>query len=292
MLLLTFAAINQKRDKDHERYAALLPLIEKNKAAVDLIVAFQKSYPDMNEDLVRSLEKMPEIAKIVDDAKLKDKESPTLADVLKKLAEEERARKEALASGKDLSQEDQLKQALAELQKLRDEAQKLENQKSDLISQLTGEGKGFDYPPCWYEPGGSKRPEYIFNIDLTNKGITVFENSIEHREEEKKQLPIQSIQYKTPLSIDAFRNQTSGLYAWSQKNQCRFYVNVYDKTGSDQKELFKRLLVNGVESHFYKFLSSDRFVAKKDSQPSKKSNNSSFFDFFKGAKNSNSRFQE
>ena len=258
MLLLTFAAMTKKQKEERETYAALMPLIEKNRAAFEVIASAQDLYPDINEDLVRAFEKLPEIAEIVREASLKDDPDKSLGEYLLKIIETEKEFKEQQerAGGKGIPVAQQLKQALAALQQVNDESDQLKNQKKVLISQLTQQGRGFDYPACWYEPGSESKQEFIYNVDLTDSGIVVFDNFIAHRVEDKKSLPLQEIQLGVPLAAPKFRAQTRALFDWSKKNECRFWVTVVDKTGPAKKELYKTLLVGGVESHFYKQLSS------------------------------------
>ena len=58
-----------------------------------------------------------------------------------------------------------------------------------------------------------------------------------------------------PLSEASFVERTQPWYDYSQRRDCRFFVDVYDETGPQEKLRYKALLKT-VEGHFYKRLNS------------------------------------
>ena len=147
--------------------------------------------------------------------------------------------------------------AAAYLEKLpemqREQERTIANQRAqikNLTDRLGGPGKGTEKPPCWAAESGA--PEYIFDVRLTSGGLILKDNALPHRAEEQARLPLDIIQFSRTLSPAEFRRQTRALLDWSNTNECRFFVRVYDSTGPAQKSVYKRMLRIAGE-HFYYF---------------------------------------
>jgi predicted nucleic acid-binding Zn-ribbon protein len=110
-------------------------------------------------------------------------------------------------------------------------------------------------PPCWINPV-TRKSEYIFDVALTSNGIVIHDNKLPHRREEQAELPIQRIPFESALSAGRFLAATRALFDWSEAQDCRFYVRIFDSTAENEKVLYKRLL-RAVEGPFYKLLMSD-----------------------------------
>lgn len=106
--------------------------------------------------------------------------------------------------------------------------------------------------PCWIKPDGTI--EYLYEIVLTAKGIKMREFVNKDRERERSLLPMPVIDEKETLSKEEFLRRTVPLYTHSLAENCRFFVLIYDDTGSKDKEIYKDL-IRTIESHFYKKLS-------------------------------------
>jgi hypothetical protein len=116
--------------------------------------------------------------------------------------------------------------------------------------RLAAFGRGTERPACWATPAGA--PEYIFDVTLSSAGIAVRDRQLPHRAAQQAQLPVRGISFGRVLSGQAFQAQTRALFDWGEAHDCRFFVQVFDRTGATEKERYKALL-RFVEGHFYKF---------------------------------------
>lgn len=139
---------------------------------------------------------------------------------------------------------------IRDCQTLKVEKERLKGQLANIQSRLNTLGRGTEMPACWASPETGK-PEYIFQVDLTQAGLVIHDQRGTHRVAEQQQLPFSLIQFKQPLSREAFRSQTTPISTWSRNNNCRFFVVVKDLTNSHDKESYKNML-RAVEEHFYK----------------------------------------
>lgn len=250
LLLLAFSTLLDRAKKENAAQAAL---IQMDKSYVErLVKVFSSQPPDMTEDIVRTIEKLPEVISLIKEKDLAKDGSEPVEQVVMRGLEKIQAEKEAWDAMGDAPMEQQLLAALAKQKELEAEARNLSDQKKSLISQIESKGRGVDWPPCWPDSSG-KGAEFLFKVDLTNEGITLFDNAPPHRAEEKVRLPMQNIKYGVPRNIGQFQAETAPLFNWSKQKECRFYVLIYDKTGASEKALFKRLLIT-VEGSFYKKL--------------------------------------
>lgn len=140
---------------------------------------------------------------------------------------------------------------------LRDQvvATRLENERlkgsvAYVNRRLAALGRGTERPACWATAAGA--PEYIFDVTLGGGGITIRDRRLAHRAAQQARLPIGGISFGPTLSGSAFQAQTRSLFDWGEAHGCRFFVQVFDRTGATQKEWYKNLL-RYVEGHFYKF---------------------------------------
>jgi hypothetical protein len=115
----------------------------------------------------------------------------------------------------------------------------------------TCNGNGLELPPCATMPNG--KPAYVFRATMQSGALILHDNRWPHLEEARGNWPILSIAFDKELSDAEFRGQTRPIYEWSQERGCRFFVEIDDKTGIDEKLVFISKL-RTVEEHFYKFL--------------------------------------
>jgi hypothetical protein len=114
-----------------------------------------------------------------------------------------------------------------------------------------GQGKG--ERPCWVQPTGTI--DYLYDVVLTSKGIRMREVHNPSRAAERVHLYLPEVDPAEVLSPATFLDRTAALYQRSKRENCRFFVNVYDATEHFEKPLYKDLL-RTVEGHFYKRLDS------------------------------------
>ncbi|MBM9515093.1 hypothetical protein [Desulfogranum marinum] len=124
------------------------------------------------------------------------------------------------------------------------------NRMAYLQNKLERIGKGTEKPACWATPSG--KSEYIFEMALTSNGIIIHDNELPHRTVEQAELPLDSVDFSKTLDNQTFRVGTQALYDWSNKNECRFFVKVFDQTKQNEKSIYKKRL-RVVGEHFYYF---------------------------------------
>jgi hypothetical protein len=117
------------------------------------------------------------------------------------------------------------------------------------VDDCKGLGKGSSYPPCWAD-AITGRPEFIYDVEITDNGIIMRSTNLPHRQNEMKKLPLGGIIVDKEVSVINFKKMTAPLYNWSVNNNCRFFVRLFDKTGPTQKVIYK-LHRQAVEDHFY-----------------------------------------
>lgn len=126
-----------------------------------------------------------------------------------------------------------------------------EGQIRHLEGKLVAAGQGKDARPCWVQTDGSI--DYLYDVVLTSTGIKMRERVFSHRERERQLIPAPTTDPREILSEGTFLERTRALFKYSQTKDCRFFVVVYDATGTHEKETYKNLL-KAVEGHFYKKL--------------------------------------
>lgn len=111
--------------------------------------------------------------------------------------------------------------------------------------------KGGTLPSCWID-GKTGRPQYIFDAELTDRGIILHDNRVANRETEQAALPIAPLAAERLYQSGEFVAAGQRLFQWSdsQDPACRFYVRLIDRTSND-KFIYKTLKEKGVERVFY-----------------------------------------
>jgi hypothetical protein len=127
----------------------------------------------------------------------------------------------------------------------------LEGRLQNAQQRLSALGRGTEMPACWADPTTGK-PEYIFDISLQSSTIRIHDNALPNRAQEQAKLPLQSITFETDLKLNDFRTRTTGLFVWSEKEGCRFFVRVFDHTAAHEKAQYK-VVLRTVQEHFYTY---------------------------------------
>ena len=165
-----------------------------------------------------------------------------------------------------------------------------------LRKQVIGLG-GNAYPPCWENPK-TKKPEYIYNIIISENGITTFKGYKKYLDEKFLKLPgSNDVLGKSDISVNEFMVKVSGVYQRSKEEECRHYVRIFDEAIS--KNAYKYPL-HRIEQYFYKFEpnnpSYSHFVKEYEStmQITKRDlqNISDFKSISKSSKQLNNKFDE
>jgi hypothetical protein len=181
-----------------------------------------------------------------------------------------RAVKESTQSAEGRSALQEAKEALAQMQRVTNEvrlkngetlAKQVEQQSFRIANQegqmkllqmkLQQAGLGKGERPCWVQPDGTI--EFLFDVVLASDGIRMRENVFPARMRERATLPMPPSDPAEALSQQEFLRRTAPLYQSSLAANCRFFVSIFDDTGSAEKDKYKALL-RTVEGHFYKRL--------------------------------------
>ena len=149
---------------------------------------------------------------------------------------------------------DELDDTRAELDGTRAELRRVRARLQDAERRLTDTGTGpggtgSDHPSCWHDLDGNI--EYLWDIALHARGFLLRPGPSPHNDSRRTDLPITGTTTGAYLSEGDFREQTRPVFAWSVRENCRFFVRAYDDTPADAKNLYKaRMTV--LEGHFYK----------------------------------------
>jgi len=131
-------------------------------------------------------------------------------------------------------------EVLNELNKLQVEFDKLKSEMAKLSNTEV-------LPPCFRNANGGQIP-YIYEIRLKSDGYLLVDIAPERiknqlRNEILGQVPLESV-----LSTSEFKTATNGYINYGKRNQCKFYVKVYDDSQSGREKIKNQLKV--IESNF------------------------------------------
>jgi hypothetical protein len=144
-----------------------------------------------------------------------------------------------------------------------DERQQEECRKK--VVEIAG-GKGLEFQSCWWDKTTVPwRTKNIYEVALTDGGYILREADPgveEYRVQRATQLPVGAISLNTELDEAVFLGQTLALRQWSEQNNCRFFVRVFDETGPNEKTIYKKRS-DVLEQRFYPDKSKRRFSEDK-----------------------------
>lgn len=128
-------------------------------------------------------------------------------------------------------------------------------QNVNLRNKLEKLGNGLDHPPCWADEVTGDI-QYVFNAIINEGSIKIVPGWPEARAQEAE-----SNDNITRVIGDYGRNsdlwdESQFLFQESVTKECRHFVRIYDH--AESKNAFKMYLL-GIENHFYKFLSRNRY---------------------------------
>ncbi|MDE1152090.1 MAG: hypothetical protein PW788_06070 [Micavibrio sp.] len=241
LLLLAFSTLLNRAQKDT---AQISVLIAKNKSQIERIAkVVNQQEPDMAEELVRVVENLPPVIAKVTERQLKKGEEEKIEQVLARGIDKLVIEKNTETPGEEEAEEE-----LSPEQQLEQEKEKTASLQEQVVSLKEALRKGVGPPPCW-NTGNDKYTEYIYRAELTSKGIILRDIAQERWATDKAKLPLQSITLGKPLSIGTFVSQVQPLWSYSQKEDCRFLVQIADQTQPAEKEFYQGM-IKAVSDHF------------------------------------------
>jgi hypothetical protein len=186
--------------------------------------------------------------RIVETAARSPSGESALSEAHELIAEMERA-VERVASAAEKMEPGSGERVALELESL---SSRVENQEGLLTryeNQLARLGQGTGGRPCWVQPNGDI--DFLYDVVLRSKGISMRERDYAHRTAERARLPMPAVDPAETLTANEFLRRTAPLYAQAKRDNCVFFVVVYDATEPHEKDVFIDLL-RTVEGHFYK----------------------------------------
>lgn len=255
ILLLLLVLGFEKRDAEIRRLASAAALIRSEAAADEspqetisriteelskfgeLKAAAESSGAEISDDFI-------ELVKLT--AAQVDSTEVALAEQLAKERERVARAAELLESVQGGGDIEAMASRLAELE---DRERNQAGQVLELRERLNRVGRGGDLPSCWTTPEG--KADFILEVVLESGGVRVSDAISNDRAEERSRLPISEFDPSVTFSEARFLELTRPLFDWSVRNECRFYVDVFDATADHEKGLYKSRL-RAVEGHFYK----------------------------------------
>jgi hypothetical protein len=133
----------------------------------------------------------------------------------------------------------------------KDELSKSNTKNKNLIGQVENLSNGLELPPCWATEEGKIQYTYLVTVHdeyLELNSIYPEERSLDYK------LLVASDFNEKRLSLNEFKSQLNEFYTKGVNStpECRFFVQIEDKTSSNAKEQWK-LGLKTVESIFYKY---------------------------------------
>ena len=116
---------------------------------------------------------------------------------------------------------------------------------ADAISELERNSILGARTACWRRPDG--RLQYLYNFNLQDDGIQVKFLATD-RKSAAKDLGAPALSSKVKMSVKEFRASMRPVFEYSQRHDCRFFVEVFDSTS--KKSSYIRNL-RAVETFFY-----------------------------------------
>lgn len=145
-----------------------------------------------------------------------------------------------------------LTELAANLERAEEQVERLRAQSRSRSRSRSGAGRGgADHPSCVYRDGD--RPAYLFEVGLVDSGYLLRPAEIAlDPPANLRPLRPAAIRPDRALGETEFEDRTQEIFDWSRREQCRFFVRVFDHTAPDRKARYKELMQT-LEGRFYKY---------------------------------------
>ena len=145
-----------------------------------------------------------------------------------------------------------LTELAANLERAEEQVERLRAQSRSRSRSRSGAGRGgTDHPSCVYRDGD--RPAYLFEVGLVESGYLLRPAEIAlDPPANLRPLRPAAIRPDRALGETEFEERTQEIFDWSRREQCRFFVRVFDHTAPDRKARYKELMQT-LEGRFYKY---------------------------------------
>ena len=175
-----------------------------------------------------------------------------LTDTTGKLINKEELQKKLDVYGQTNELLDEYKlENLSQLRDYIDASKNIKGQNANLRDKLKKLGNGLDHPPCWADKNG--KIEYTYKAYIYENSVVFKSGWPESRDKQARNNGAIMKVLGSYSNNPAMWGKTKSIFDDSVKNECRYFVRVYDHATS--KQSFKEYL-SGIETHFYKYLSN------------------------------------
>jgi uncharacterized coiled-coil protein SlyX len=127
----------------------------------------------------------------------------------------------------------------------------LEKDRERMRQQLdtfTRSGNGLTYPPCW--PASKGKTEYMFDVIAKDDGIVVRDAFLDSKKNDAAWKYVESFPRNVVISEKKFNEATAKILTYSNQNNCRFYIRLYDGTARESKVRYIHLRA-AIAANFY-----------------------------------------
>lgn len=246
IVLLLFAVTRNETEARQEEHSEVIAqkseLIESHERfRKEVFEAAPKDVRD-DDDLVRLVrEEVPALRERNRELTSELREAEARADVSERKLEHLQATPDEKTAAEAIAQCEE------DLEDCGEERVKLQGQ----MANLTGRG-GIDYPPCWPDPTSPRgRPEYIYNIFISDDEVSVEPGWPLHRTDDVDEIPGARALAAASLTLQEFSARAEPVLEWSKRQnpECRHYVRIYDRA---ETKAYKDNRLQ-VEEFFYKY---------------------------------------
>ncbi len=122
------------------------------------------------------------------------------------------------------------------------------------LSRRLNVNGGNELPPCWVDANTGK-PEYIFKIYINENDLSVEKYWPNYREVDVDRFKNIDKVVSSSIDISLFMQYTREIYLDSVKQECKHFVQLYDRAVSKNGYKDKRLRI---ENYFYKYENNEK----------------------------------
>ena len=258
-----------KIEKLEEDNASLRTVVEQilgkeySKAQIDELIGklelaneLKNEVENLREEVTELTEENSKLQQIIDALDENEKDIATLKDELEQLSEENEILKgenEAI-----IEENVTLNENIEQVSEIIEILSKYDQAQQEMIIEKINNFAGKVKLPCWIDEEKGKE-EYIFNIFFETEGIRIVKDIPDYRETDYNNLPLNNLSFNKYYQPEEFINIFRGLKAYSDQNECNFYIAYKNNLKSNDPQTKLDRYLKAVESAFYKYEKRDLY---------------------------------
>ncbi|MDC1047369.1 hypothetical protein OAQ96_01635 [Alphaproteobacteria bacterium] len=245
------AVVEQILGKEYSK-AQIEELIGKLELANEL----KNEVENLREEVTELTEENSKLQQIIDALDENEKDIATLKDELEQLSEENEILKgenEAI-----IEENVTLNENIEQVSEIIEILSKYDQAQQEMIIEKINNFAGKVKLPCWIDEEKGKE-EYIFNIFFETEGIRIVKDIPDYRETDYNNLPLNNLSFNKYYQPEEFINIFRGLKAYSDQNECNFYIAYKNNLKSNDPQTKLDRYLKAVESAFYKYEKRDLY---------------------------------